>query len=534
MSSAATIPILPESAPFSSPQRAWLNGFFAGLLSEGAQQGGVAVAAPPAAPPAPVEEETFPWHDPSISMTERLKLAEGKPRSRVLMAAMAQLDCGSCGYLCKTYAEAIASGTDKDITKCSPGGKDTARKLKELLALLPAEPVLEAAPAAAPAAAPTAPASVAKYDRNNPYPARFISSTQLNRDGSAKNTRHVVFDLKGSGITYSPGDALGVYADNCPESVQILIELLGAKGAEDVPALDGSHTSLREALTRDYTITRPSSELVDLLIRSATSDSDAKKLKEISQDDAALDPYEITDLLLQFRSARPSLADFVSTLSPLRPRLYSISSSQRLHPDEVHLTVGIVSYFNAFGRRCQGVASTCIGERLQPGQRCRIFVQPSHSFAPPTDGDVPMIMVGPGTGIAPFRAFLQERKATGAKGINWLFFGDQRSSTDFLYRQELELLQAEGILTRLDTAFSRDQDEKIYVQHRMLENAREIWSWLEAGACFYVCGDARRMAKDVDAALEKIVTEQGNMSPEQARAFLTNLSRNRRYQRDVY
>lgn len=527
MTSATTIPILPESAPFSPPQRAWLNGFFAGLLTE---QGNVATIAPPA--PAPPEEETFPWHDPSLAMEQRLKLAEGKPRERMLMAAMAQLDCGSCGYLCKTYAEAIASGADKDTTKCSPGGKETAKKLKELLAVLPAELVTKTISAPG----PTHTNAPAKYDRNNPFPARFVSSAPLNRDGSAKNTRHVIFDLKGSGITYSPGDALGVYADNCPESVQILIELLGAKGAEDVPALDGSHTSLREALTRDYTITRPSSELIDLLARSASTDSDKSKLKELAGDESGdiLDAYEITDLLLHLRSARPALSDFVSTLSPLRPRLYSISSSQRLFPDEVHLTVGIVSYFNSFGRRCRGVASTCIGERLQPGQKCRIFIQQAHNFSPPTDPDTPMIMVGPGTGVAPFRAFLQERKATGAKGINWLFFGDQRSSTDFLYRQELEQLQAEGVLTRLDTAFSRDQDQKMYVQHRMLENAAEIWSWLEAGACFYVCGDAKRMAKDVDAALEKIITQEGKMSPQQAREFLTNLSRNRRYQRDVY
>jgi sulfite reductase (NADPH) flavoprotein alpha-component len=514
-----SIPFMPDSAPFSTPQRAWLNGFFAGLFS--ASQSATAA---PAAPPKPPEEQ-FPWHDSSLSLDARMKLAEGKPPARQLMAAMAQLDCGACGYVCKTYGEAIAETKEKDLTKCTPGGKETAAKLKELVAL-------HIKGKDASAVAPPAPTPI-KYDRNHPFLGRFVGTTPLNAEGSDKDTRHVIIDIKGSGMTYKAGDAMGVFVENCPQSVQMVINLLHTKGAEDVPGLDQSHISLREALTRDYTITRPTAELLELLIKTATEDDEVTRLKALESGDA-LDGYEIVDLLLQFRSARPKPADFVSTLAPLQPRLYSISSSPRLHPDEVHLTVGVVQYTNPFGRACNGVASTHLAHRMQSGQRLRVYINPSHQFSLPTDGEVPILMVGPGTGIAPFRAFLQERKASGARGINWLFFGDQHSATDFLYRDELEGWQREGHLTRLDTAFSRDQDQKVYVQHRMLENAREIWSWLEAGACIYVCGDAKRMAKDVDEALARIIADHGCMTSEGAKTFLASLAKNRRYQRDVY
>jgi sulfite reductase (NADPH) flavoprotein alpha-component len=224
----------------------------------------------------------------------------------------------------------------------------------------------------------------------------------------------------------------------------------------------------------------------------------------------------------------------VTALNPLQPRLYSISSSLKAHPDEVHLTVGIVRYLNGRNRQCKGVCSTFFADRVRPGQKVRAFVHESHGFTVPENTDLPIIMVGPGTGIAPFRGFLEERKATKSRGKNWLFFGDQQKAVDFLYEKELAAYQADGILTRLDTAFSRDQKEKVYVQTRMLENAAELWKWLNEGAHFYVCGDAKRMATDVDNALKKIVAEQGKMSPESAKAYVMDLSKNKRYQRDVY
>ena len=244
--------------------------------------------------------------------------------------------------------------------------------------------------------------------------------------------------------------------------------------------------------------------------------------------------HEIIDLLTLFPTSRPSFGDFVAALRPLQPRLYSIASSLKAQPDEVHLTVGVVRYVNARQRQCRGVASTFLADRLRPGQKARVFVQPSHGFRMPFDNTVPIIMVGPGTGIAPFRAFLQERKAVRAAGKNWLFFGDQRGEFDFLYQQELERYVQDGTLKFLDTAFSRDQSEKLYVQHRMLQRRGEIWSWLERGAYFYVCGDAKRMAADVDAALRQIVAQEGGMSDDNARAFLADLAKSKRYQRDVY
>ena len=537
------VPVLPESAPFTPAQRAWLNGFFAGLLGArtvSADGQAVAEAVQAAAPPAtaPETEESFPWHDPALGIDERMKLAEGRPHARILMAAMAQLNCGACGYLCQTYAEAIAHGEEKDLTRCAPGGKETARKLKELVAGAPPAQsragVVDVSVRGA--ALPTSSAKPA-HGPHNPYPARLLACTPLNRPGSDKDTRHIALELKGGGVTYKVGDSLGVCPENCPDTVQWILEALDASGAEKVSAPDGSLVPLSEALLRHYTVTRPSSELLELLAESATDAAERASLKALAGDaeGAGLPPgEEVLDLLTHFRSARPTLERFATALSPLRPRLYSISSSPAAHAGEVHLTVGLVRFVNPRGRQCRGVASTFLGERVRPGQKVRVFVQPSHGFAPPADGNTPIIMVGPGTGIAPFRAFLCERRATGARGRNWLFFGDQRRACDFLYEDELVGMHRDGLLTRLDTAFSRDQAEKVYVQQRMTENAPQLWAWLREGAHFYVCGDARRMAADVDAALRKVVSEQGGMSPDAAKMFVADLAKAKRYQRDVY
>jgi sulfite reductase (NADPH) flavoprotein alpha-component len=253
------------------------------------------------------------------------------------------------------------------------------------------------------------------------------------------------------------------------------------------------------------------------------------------ENDDDLEGMDLLDLLHAFPTARGPIAELVAVLPPLQPRLYSIASSPKLYPEEVHLTVGVVRYAReGCSRPRKGVASTFLGERARPGATLPVFVQPSHSFRPPVDDDAPMIMVGPGTGIAPFRAFLQEREARGARGRSWLFFGDQRRDLDFLYRDELEGHLRTGVLSRLDLAFSRDQETKIYVQHRMHEHASLLWDWLEQGAHFYVCGDARRMARDVDQTLHVIIAEQGRRTEEQARAYLAEMKRSGRYQRDVY
>ena len=533
------LPVLPDSAPFTTAQRAWLNGFLAGLLNVQPAGGGTSVppgehASATEAPPAPEVDEDFPWHEPSIALAERLKLAEGKPVARLLMAAMAQLDCGACGYVCQTYAEAIAEGKEKDLTRCTPGGRDTSKALKQLLANAPAPAPAKAPKPQAAGKASTGSAEKTGWTRDNPFPARLLRCAKLNGPNSTKDTRLVALDLKGSGIAYKSGDALGVYPENCPDLVEDVIEALGASGAEDVGGWDGQPTSLREALLRDYTITRPSPVLVELLADRATDDAERDALAKLRDDDAGLAPgVHVLDLLRRFPSARMKPDDFVSALSPLAPRLYSISSSPLAHPDQIHLTVGAVRYTNDGGRTCKGVASTFLADRVRPGMKVRVFLHPSHKFGL-CDADRPIIMVGPGTGIAPFRAFLQERAAAKATGRSWLFFGDQKSDGDFLYREELEQYHLAGVLTRLDTAFSRDQAEKVYVQHRMLEHAAELWSWLEAGAAFYVCGDAQRMASDVDKALRQVIANEGRMSAADADSYVSEMVRAGRYQRDVY
>jgi sulfite reductase (NADPH) flavoprotein alpha-component len=534
-----TVPVIPDSAPFTPAQRAWLNGFFAGLFGaqaagagQTAADAGIVESMPAAAPDE--EDEPMPWHDPAIPMEERMKLAEGKPRERVLMAAMAQLDCGACGYQCKTYAEAIARGEEKDLTRCAPGGKDTAKRLK--LLVLEGGPA-KTAPAPQVAVKRADPAKKAGgYDRNNPFPARLLINRTLNKSGSAKDTRLIAFDLKGSGLSYTVGDALGIYPENCPESINWLLNRLNVSGAEEVQGMDGSKITLFEALQRHYHITTPSEPMIDMLARSCSGSAHAESLRQMIADNGPgiPDGHEIIDLLTMFPTARPAYADFVAALRPLQPRLYSIASSLKAHPDEVHLTVGVVRYVNARQRQCKGVASTFLADRLRPGQKARVFIQPSHGFRLPFDNSAPIIMVGPGTGIAPFRAFLEDRKASNAPGRNWLFFGDQRSEFDFLYREELEGYLKDGTLKYLDTAFSRDQSEKIYVQNRMLRRGGEIWEWIAKGAHFYVCGDAKRMALDVDAALRRIIAREGCMSEENAKTYLADMAKAKRYQRDVY
>jgi sulfite reductase (NADPH) flavoprotein alpha-component len=534
------VPLLPENAPFPPAQRAWLNGFFAGLVARAASAIGAGVPANVAAPVAaeavtPAEEE-MPWHDSALSLDDRMKLVEGKPVARQFMAAMAQLDCGACGYLCQTYGEAIAAGKEKDLTRCAPGGRDTSKRLKEIMA--------RNAGAIGGANAVVLPSEVKKsavnskpgFSRGNPCAAPLAAVQTLNKAGSGKDTRMIAFDLNGTGLKYEVGDALGVYPQNCPDSVQWVLDALDASGTEKVSAPDGALVTLRDALTNHYCISKPSPDMVSLLAENAKGRVDQEGLKAMLDDEGPgiPDGIELLDLLTQFPSARVEPEQLVGALRPMQPRLYSISSSQKAHPSQVHLTVGVVRYVNRTGRQCKGVASTFLAERLKPGSKARIFVQPAHGFRLPEEGKTPVIMVGPGTGIAPFRAFLQERKTTGATGGNWLFFGDQRRDFDYLYEQELDGYKRDGVLTKLDLAFSRDQAEKVYVQTRMLENGAEIWRWLKEGAHFYVCGDAKRMAKDVDEALKTIAMQHGGMSAEQAKAFVADLSKAKRYQRDVY
>jgi len=521
---------LPDSAPFTDAQRAWLNGFVAGLL--GAERALATPGAPIPAPAAALQGEDFPWHDPTLALDERMKLAADRPFERRLMAAMGQLDCGQCGYLCKTYAEAIAGGAEADLGKCVPGGRVTAKKLKELLAQRP-----PAHAAAHPAAGAAPRAAVERgYGRDAPVPASLASSSLLTAPGAEREVRHVVLELGDSSLVYEPGDSLGIWPHNNPDEVELLIAILRAKGSEAVTLPDGAVVSAREALGRECNLRMPSDALYALLAREAKDEADRFRLSKLAKDDAqaeALGVHDVLDALLEFSSARASIGEFVAALGRMQPRLYSIACSQKRHPREAHLTVSVLRY-ERNDRAYQGTGSAFLSEHLRPGRSVSVFVQRAHGFRLPADLAAQVIMVGPGTGIAPFRAFLQERAAAGAAGRNWLFFGNRRRDADFLYRAELEEFAQKGLLNRMDLAFSRDQTNKVYVQHKMLEAAQELWRWLANGAYLYVCGDATRMAGDVDRALQQIAIREGGMGAAAAKRFPQDLARAGRYQRDVY
>jgi len=512
----APIPLIPENAPFSPAQRAWLNGFLSGLYG-GAAAGGAPGAGMSTAGPEP---EDFPWHDPAMELPERMTFAEGRPLAQKLMAAMGQLDCGQCGYLCQSYAEALAEGREASPTLCVPGAKATARVVKQLLAEAPA-PVTPAAPIASPAK----PVS---------REVRVASAAALTAPGSSKDVRHVVIQLADSGLSYEPGDSIGLATPNDPALVEACLAALGATGEEAVTGPDGVQRSLRETFATSVDIARPLDRTTDLLAMSAKHPRHAATLRLLSEGADGAEPAEadLLDLLEAFPSARPRLADLVASLPALRPRLYSIASSPRATPGEVHLCVAVVRDERS-GRVRPGVASGFLAGRAVDAGGVPAYMQTSH-FRLPADPAIPVIMVGPGTGIAPFRAFLAERAARGIRGRMWLLFGERNRSTDFLYESEMLTWLRDGTLSRLDTAFSRDQGKKVYVQDRMNEHASDLWRWLQDGAHFYVCGDAMRMAKDVDAMLRHVAMTEGRMDANQARDWIVALARQGRYLRDVY
>lgn len=460
-------------------------------------------------------------------------MAAGKPLAQQLMAAMAQLDCGACGYLCHTYSGAIARGEENDLTRCSPGGSDTAKTLKKLLANGGEQGTGNRGQVNGKASAARVHESPSKFSRTNPLTAQIHSVTRLTHPDAPKDTRHVVIDLGDSDLRYEPGDALGICPSNCQDLVKSVLDQLAASGDEPV-TFGGRERPLRSVLATEVTLARVSPTLFELLAAAATDLQEKAQLNQIAAADGELlTGADVCEVLERFPSARPKLTDLVGALAPLQPRLYSISSSQRKHPRQVHLTVGVVRFESA-GRWRNGVASHFLGVRSNSGDEVRVFVHSSPKFRLPADPATPVIMVGPGTGIAPFIAFLQEREATRAGGKNWLLFGNQHFEFDFLYREQLDAWANQKLLARLDVAFSRDSAAKVYVQHKMLEQGAELWTWLESGAHFYVCGDAKRMAPDVDAALHQIIAEHGRLPRDEAQAFVTRLKKQGRYVRDVY
>ncbi|WP_457983443.1 assimilatory sulfite reductase (NADPH) flavoprotein subunit [Bacillus paralicheniformis] len=392
-----------------------------------------------------------------------------------------------------------------------------------------------ASSAPAQTAAPQAAGGETVYSRKNPFRAEVLENLNLNGRGSNKETRHLELSLEGSGLTYEPGDALGIFPENDPELVDMLLTELKWDPNATVTDDQGENLSLKEALTSYYEIT----VLTKKFIQQAAELIANEKLRELAAQENAdqLKAYiagrDLIDFVQDFGPIAAAPQDFVSILRKIPPRLYSIASSFAANPDEVHLTIGAVRY-NTHGRDRKGVCSVLCAERLQPGDTLPVFIQPNKNFKLPENPEAPIIMVGPGTGVAPFRSFMQEREETGAPGKSWMFFGDQHFVTDFLYQTEWQKWLSDGVLTKMDVAFSRDTEEKVYVQHRMLEHSKELFEWLEEGAAFYVCGDKNNMAKDVQNALLEIIEKEGGKSREEAEAYLAEMKKQKRYQRDVY
>ena len=528
---------IPENAPFSAEQRAWLSGFLAALVAPEASgatalsagEAGVVLGESKPAVPLATNDEA-PWHDPAMALEERMKLADEKPLAPKLMAAMAQQDCGQCGYNCADYANAIFLRKEERLNLCVPGGKDTTRMVKKLAEALTAE-----APAARPDdSTPAAPAVLDAANqgrsREQPATAKLLGRRLLNGPGSEKETWHIDVDLTDSGIAYEVGDSFGIFAKNDLGLVDQIIAMLGA--AHTTPVRD---RTLREVLHEDVSLGVAPDSLYELFsyVSGGKVRDKARALARGEDPDRDAAHVDVLGALHKFPTVRPHPEALVEALEPLQPRLYSISSSHKAQPGRVSLTVDAVRY--VIGKRKRlGLASIFLAERAQPGDTIKAYVQKAHNFGLPTDPNTPIVMVGPGTGVAPFRAFLQERQAIGAPGQNWLFFGHQRSACDFFYRDEFQELRQKGVLTRLSLAWSRDGKEKFYVQDRMREVGAELWQWLARGAHFYVCGDAKRMARDVEAALVEIVAQHGVRSTDEAIAFVRELKKTGRYQADVY
>ncbi|MZI95922.1 assimilatory sulfite reductase (NADPH) flavoprotein subunit [Vibrio sp. CAIM 722] len=391
--------------------------------------------------------------------------------------------------------------------------------------------------ALASAAAPVVSSSIgqavshAQYTKLNPYQASLLTNQKITGRDSGKDVRHIEIDLAESGITYQPGDALGVWYENSSELANEILGAVGLSGVESVD-VDGESLSIHSALVAKYEITAANPQFINKLAEFAESDDlnhlivDKNELREYSA------KTQIVDVLKQY-PVKLTAEQLVASLRRLTPRLYSIASSQSEVEDEVHLTIGVVEY-DFDGHLRQGGASSYLTRRLEEGDSVNVFIEHNNNFKLPEDDSVPVIMIGPGTGIAPFRSFIQERDNRDATGKNWLFFGDRTFTQDFLYQVEWQKYLKDGVLTRLDVAFSRDQNEKVYVQQRILEQAEDVWQWLQDGAYLYVCGDANRMAKDVNDALVTVAKQAGGLSPEQAEEFINDLRKAKRYQRDVY
>ncbi|CAA6678022.1 MULTISPECIES: sulfite reductase flavoprotein subunit alpha [unclassified Lentimonas] len=576
-----TAPFIPETAPFSEDQRAWLNGFLAGMYSSDSHAGGApAVAATPvtilfgsqtgtsetlskkaakqlkAANCAPtildmgdcsvddlkdvqnllIITSTYGEGEPpdnaqslhTALMADSAPSLEGVQYSVLGLGDSSYADFCQCSKEFDARLEALGAKRCADMVECDG---DADEPFAQWIAAV--TPVLgEAGAAPVDAGDDEEGSDEPEFTKKNPFAATLLKTENLNKEGSSKQTHHIEISLEGSGIDYEVGDALGVWPENNAHLVDEIIAAAGFEPDELTPLPHDPDAQLFEALRFHYDV----SVLTEPFLIACARLTKHPELKEIVADEAKRKAYiagrGLVDPIVDFEVKFPTTEYLVAPLKQLSPRLYSISSSPKAHPGEVHLTVGKVTY-DTHGRKRQGVCSTYLSDH-QLDRPVKVYMHSNKAFRLSENDDAPAIMIGPGTGIAPFRAFLEEREARGAKGKNWLLFGDQHQATDFLYEDQITDWMKSGLLTRFDTAFSRDQAEKIYVQNRIVEHAEEFYAWLEEGGAIYICGDASRMAKDVDAAIHKAVEVAGGKSEDEAKAYVEALKKAKRYLRDVY
>jgi sulfite reductase (NADPH) flavoprotein alpha-component len=591
-----TVPFIPDNAPFTPDQRGWLNGFLAGLFSVAAVTPAPATVVPSlkiavlyASQSGTAENlarkvakelklkghvaslTSLEGYTPAALASERYAVIiastygdgeapdavkpfyeqlclEHFPRYGDLQYSVLALGDSHYEHFCKFGIDldqklaALGAVRICDRVDCDVDLDDAfaqwqsglIHRIADIVAVRPpgnSSSVVVSTPASAPAVSTSAPV----HTRTNPFLAPIVDKHPLTHQVSSKQTLHMAFSINDSPVTYEAGDACGIIPQNDPHLVEEILQTLNFSPQVTVQLPHAGATTLLDALRNHLQVTRLTRKMIEAYAIIGQCHTLFGLL--VPEQQAHLEKYTcdrgLIDLLHDYPGVLHEPADLVAMLPKLAPRLYSISSSPLAHAGEIHTTVAVVRY-RSHNRERGGVCSTLLADRTPTGERLPIYIQPNKKFRLPTQSDAPIIMIGPGTGIAPFRSFLHERRALAAKGRNWLFFGDRSANTDFLYRDELQAMQADGHLTRLDLAFSRDQDHKVYVQDKMLEQAPLFWSWLQDGASIYVCGDASRMAKDVDHTIHAIAQQQGNMNKEAAAEYVTTLKDQHRYHRDVY